>query len=380
MEKVFPTDILSKRERVIRAMDHQPVDRVPLHEQLSYNASIVSLYTGKEFHGFTFTLDDVGEVIRKTLDSCFPLVPNKGTDLETTDDGFVFQNENWTAWRLKRPFSDENGASEWLQHRIDRMKSSGMNIHTAVDVKDKSGNRFDPDAERQKYREYILDQQAKIGGTVLIDFSFTGFCDLYDAMGLEIFSYFCLDSEPLLQEYMDVSLENEIRRVEAVADVELSPVILIPEDFATKQGPIFNPTFLEKFHYPYLQKLTATWHAKGLKVIYHSDGNYRAALPSLIDCGVDGFYCLEPNCGMHTVELKQRWPHLTWAGGIDGVDILEFGTPEDVRNAVHRDIIETNALQEGGLLVASSSEMNPPIPAENFKAMVDAVGELVNNL
>ena len=152
----------------------------------------------------------------------------------------------------------------------------------------------------------------------------------------------------------------------------------MPEDFSTKQGPIFSPKFLDAYHYPYVQRLVRAWHAKGVKVIYHSDGNYKAAIPSLIDCGVDGFYCLEPNCGMDTVELKRKWPAMVWMGGINGVDTMEFGTPADVRRDVRRDILETDALATGGLFIASSSEINPPIPAENFKAMVDAVGELAN--
>jgi hypothetical protein len=49
-----------------------------------------------------------------------------------------------------------------------------------------------------------------------------------------------------------------------------------------------------------------------------------------------------------------------------------------VRAEVHRHIRETNALQTGGMMVASSSEINPPIPPGNFRAMVAAVGELRN--
>jgi len=90
---------------------------------------------------------------------------------------------------------------------------------------------------------------------------------------------------------------------------------------------------------------------------------------------VDGFYCLEPNCGMDIVELKNAWPERVWAGGVDGVDLLERGTPEQVRAEVRRHIAATRALETGGLFIASSSEINPPIPPENFRAMVEAVRE-----
>ena len=74
--------------------------------------------------------------------------------------------------------------------------------------------------------------------------------------------------------------------------------------------------------------------------------------------------------------LKNSFPGMVWAGGVDGVDLMERGTPAQVRAEVVRQLTETRALQTGGMFVASSSEINPPIPAENFRAMVEAVGLL----
>ena len=99
----------------------------------------------------------------------------------------------------------------------------------------------------------------------------------------------------------------------------------------------------------------------------------------MMDCGVDGFYCLEPSCGMDIVELKQRWPDMVWAGGIDGVDLMEKGTPEQVGSVVRRHIAETNALNDGGMLLANSSEINPTIRLENFIAMVETAGETLSH-
>jgi uroporphyrinogen-III decarboxylase len=78
---------------------------------------------------------------------------------------------------------------------------------------------------------------------------------------------------------------------------------------------------------------------------------------------------------MDGVELKNQWPDLVWAGSIDGVDLLERGTPDQVKAEVIRQIRESHALETGGFFVASSSEINPPIPPANFRAMVEAVGE-----
>ena len=381
-ERVFPADRLSKRERVLRTVRHQPVDRAVIHEQLSYSTEVAAHFAGRSFPSFGYTPRDVAAAVRRCLDTCFPIFELKGTDTVNTQDGFVVRNDNWTSWRVARPFQDEHGAGLWLRGRIEAMVRSGMNEHTAVNVDGREEHlapqEFSAGRVREEYRAWFLALQESVGDTVIIDFSFTGLCDLFDAMGLETFVFFAREYPLLLQEYMDVSITNELRRVEAVADSSLSPLIMIPEDIATKHGTIFPPAFLEAYHFPYVQRLTEAWHGRGYTVMYHSDGNYSGIIPQLMRTGVDGFYCLEPACGMDIVALKKRWPEMVWAGGLDGVDLMEKGSPEEVAREVTRQIQETDALRAGGLFVATSSEINPTIPVENFLAMVAAVGECVN--
>ena len=364
-ERVFPEDLIPKRERVELTLHHRAVDRVALHEQLSYNPAVVAAFAGRPVHGYEYGLPEVGRVIRLTMDMCFPPVPPSGTATVTDADGFVSRRDNWTTWHVSRPFSDTGGARDWLRKVIDRKRARLR--------------AFDGSAERDRHRAQALETQGLIGETVLCGFSTTGFCGVFDAMGLELYTYLTAESPELLTEHMGVSTALEEKRIHAVADPALSPVILIPEDFATKQGPIFSPEFLRAFHYPYVTRLAAAWHEHGFQVLYHSDGNYRKAIPDLMGCGVDGFYCLEPACGMDVVDLKTRWPQMVWAGGVDGVDLMERGTPDAVRAEVRRQVTETRALETGGLFVASSSEINPPIPLANFQAMVAAAGELRNS-
>lgn len=361
-EKLFETDILTKRERVERILNHQPVDRAALHEQLSLNPGVIELYTGKKTDGFNYTLDDIGTTVRKTLDMCFRIRAPIGTEKYTDPDGFVFKNDNWTTWHVGRPFNDAEGAKAWLEKRTKAILETD----------------FDPKMEKEKYKKEMSDMQKIVGETVIIDCSTTGMCSAFDLMGLEIFTFFYYDYPEVMTAYMEASVGLEVKRIHAVADTQLSPVVLIAEDFSTKQGPIFGPEFLELQHYPYVRRVSDAWHSHGYKVLYHSDGNYKKVIPDLMKTGVDGFYCLEPNCGMMIVELKKQWPEMVWAGGVDGVELMEYGNPEDVRKEVRRHIIETGVLQTGGMFVATSSEINPPIKPENFKAMVDTVGEIIN--
>lgn len=350
---------MTKLDRVLATLNHLPVDRCAVLEQLSYNPQVIADWTGREIHGFDYTVDDICAVIRQTCDLVMPPVAPKGTERVTSPDGFVTQHDNWTSWHVSRPFNDAEGARDWLRVHTRA-------LHEAP---------FDPAHARADYRRSMLDLQAKIGDTVILNYSWSGFSTSFDAMGLEIFTFFQLDYPEMLKEYMEVSVARELRRIHAMADVALSPVILIPEDFATKQGPIFPPSFLHEYHYPYVKRLVDAWHEHGVKALYHSDGNWKKVIPDLIACGVDGFYCLEPNCSMDIVELKNAWPKMVWAGGVDGVDLMERGTPAQVWAEVRRHIRGTDALATGGMFVASSSEINPPIPPENFRAMVEAVWE-----
>ena len=167
---------------------------------------------------------------------CFPPVVPLGVDTVTTEDGFIDRNDNWTSWHVSRPFVDEHGAAEWMKTLIAR---------TAVTTES-----LEPDRLRSEYRIDFERIQRMVGESVICNYSGTGFSMVFDRMGLEIFSYFTHVYPELFGEFMEASAEYEVRVATAVADRALSPVILIPEDFATKQGPIFSPEFLARYHYP----------------------------------------------------------------------------------------------------------------------------------
>ena len=362
-DRLFETDQLTKRERVERTLHLQPVDRVALHDQVSFNPGVIALYTGRDVRGFDYTYQEIGQVIRRTLDACFPPAAPRGSARETDADGFVIQRDQWTTWTVSRPFADVAGARAYLLHKMRELRQAP----------------FDPDAERARHRQRMQSLQQLIGDTVIIDYSISvGFCDCWSRLGLELFILLYDEDPQVVHDYIELHATRDLRRLHAIADPALSPVVLIAEDYATKHGPIFSPAFLRRVHFPWVAELARAWHEHGLKVLYHSDGNYRSTIPDLIACGVDGFYCLEPGVGMDIVGLKQQWPGHVWAGGVDGVDLLERGAPEQVAAEVRRHILETGALRAGGMFVGSSSEINPPIRPENYRAMVEAAGSLTN--
>jgi len=337
---------------------------VAIHDQVSFNPDVISLYTGKKINGFDYTLQDICDVIRMTLDMCFlPRAP-RGTERWTNEDGAVIQNDNWTQWVVNPPDIDEKKLKERYLNNINELKKK----------------KIDKDVERNNYRENILNTQKMIGDdTVICAYPITvGICGCWDHGIIEPFTYLYYSEPEIVSEYLALKTEKAIERIHCIADVSLSPVILIPDDLASKIGPVFSPTFLKKEFFPLLTKHVAAWKSHGIKVLFHSDGNWKILIDDFLKCGVDGFYCLEPAAGMDIIELKKRYPQAVWAGGLDGVDLMERGTPNAVRKEVRRQIEETDALNAGGVFLATSSEINPMIKAENYKAMIDEGRSIYN--
>ena len=81
---------------------------------------------------------------------------------------------------------------------------------------------------------------------------------------------------------------------------------------------------------------------------------------------------------MDIIELKKKYPRVIWAGGLDGVDLMERGNPDEVRKDVRKQILETDVLNTGGLFLGTSSEINPPIKPENDRAMIEEATSIRN--
>ncbi len=130
MEKLFPSDLLTRRERIERTLRCQPVDRVALRGQLSSNPRVIARDTGRAIAGVDYTLEDIGLVVRQTLDVRFPPVAPCGGGLVTTPDGFVYRCDRWTRWRVRRPFATPEGACRWLEEEARRLEAAPLSTKT----------------------------------------------------------------------------------------------------------------------------------------------------------------------------------------------------------------------------------------------------------
>ena len=162
------------------------------------------------------------------------------------------------------------------------------------------------------------------------------------------------------------------RRVfEEVGD--LIDIFRLADDIGGQQNLLISPRMLERYVKPRLLRCTALAHEFDIKVLFHTDGNVRSAIPNLINWGIDILDPLQPEApGMDPLELKREYgDRLCFSGGISAQDVLSLRGVEDVRAEVAR-AIQILAPGGGYILSPGHPSLQVDVPTENIIAMYSA--------
>ena len=130
-----------------------------------------------------------------------------------------------------------------------------------------------------------------------------------------------------------------------------------------------SPAWLRQSFFPRLATVLNAYHSRGIKVLFHSDGNLNSILDDLVEAGIDGLNPIEVVAGMDVGEIHRRYPGLFLCGGIDVSNLLPYGKPAEVRDAVCRALDAAG----GRIMIGSSTELSDNVPLENYLALRDAV-------
>jgi len=141
-------------------------------------------------------------------------------------------------------------------------------------------------------------------------------------------------------------------------------------DFGTQLGMFVSPEHWRRFILPSVKRLTDSAHEYGVKVLLHSCGSIRAAIPDIIDAGVDALNPVQVSAaGMSADELGREFGgRIMFVGGVDVHELLRKGTPDQVRQT-----IRDNKKHLGPAYVISTSHeaILPDVKLENLLAMFD---------
>jgi uroporphyrinogen decarboxylase len=158
---------------------------------------------------------------------------------------------------------------------------------------------------------------------------------------------------------------------------DLLDVVMIGDDLAGQPGPLFSPRFYRQVVRPRQQRVVDAIVARSpAKIWYHTCGDCSEYIPDLIEMGIDILNPVQISApGMDARRLKEKWGHeiVFWGGGIDAQHVLPFATPGEVRQAV-RENVETFK-PGGGYVFNNVHNIQAGVPPQNVVAMYEAAYE-----
>jgi uroporphyrinogen decarboxylase len=140
------------------------------------------------------------------------------------------------------------------------------------------------------------------------------------------------------------------------------------DDWGSQTALLVSLDMWREIFQPLYREYCARIHAAGKFAFLHSDGHITALIPELIEIGVDALnsqlFCMDLE------ELGRRFKgRITFWGEIDRQQVLPFGNPEDVREAVRR---VRRALDDGAGGVVAQLQFGKYDPKENIEAAFEA--------
>lgn len=339
---------MTGRERVLRALNFEPTDRVPMDiwvlpaARLAHGEAFAQLqkryeeridimsFVGPFDHGFTPEYYTVGTF--------------------TDPWGSVWRNlQPGVVGEVKQPvFADYGAMRDYVSPKAEFLRQ---------------WEQHKPALEQQ-LREARKTGKFLIGGWVSV-FERLQFLrgteDLYCDIALE---------EPELFDLIELVMDYLRAYVDAWAQMDVD-AIPFGDDWGTQISLLISPVTWVKLFQPLYQELFDRIHAAGKKVFFHSDGYIFDLYPHFIEMGVDAINSQLWCMGVEKV-AGQFAGKITFWGEISRQNTLPNGTPEDVK-ASARKMMQLLRVNGGGLI--GQSEMNRDVPLANVQAFYEAWDE-----
>lgn len=168
----------------------------------------------------------------------------------------------------------------------------------------------------------------------------------------------------------DKVTEQAVVRAKAFVEAGVD-ILYLGDDIGMQNGPMMSGEMYCEWIKPRLKQVIDA--AKSINpdiiVFYHSCGTVTSFIPDLIECGVDVLNPIQSEC-MDFEEIYQTYgDKICFHGTIGTQTVMPFGTPEEVRAAVTRNL---DIASKGGLFVAPTHLLEPEVPWENILAYVEA--------
>lgn len=175
-------------------------------------------------------------------------------------------------------------------------------------------------------------------------------------------------------EVLDRLTDLYLAFVEYTADLPVDG-ILFGDDWGDQRGVIIGPERWRELIKPRWARIYEAVHAHGKLVLSHSCGSVADIIPDAIEIGLDVLESCQPEAaGMNPYELKKQFgDKITFWGALGSQSTIPRGTPQEIRNEVHR--LKTEMARGGGYILAPAKPLQPETPVENAAAILESFTE-----
>jgi len=222
---------------------------------------------------------------------------------------------------------------------------------------------------------------ANLGGTALGDIALVPAVQLKEPKGIRGVSEWYISTlirEDFIKEIFDRQTDIAVENLKDFYNVignKIDVVYICGADFGTQNSTFCSPDAFARVWLPYYKKVNDWIHQNtGWKTFKHSCGSIISLLDHFIEAGFDIINPVQINAeGMDPKVLKKRFGEriVFWGGGVDTQGVFAFGTPQQVKEQVKRQVGILN--ENGGFVFNTVHNIQANVPFENVVAMLEAL-------
>jgi len=379
--------MMTSRERVLTALNHRQPDRVPIDlggnqtgiHRLAYARLLELLGRSEEIAIMDLVqqLAKPSEAVLERLHVDTRYVWAKGA---ASFKGAVRKRQ--TDGRSWNDFTDEFGVT-WSMpddypyyFDISHSPLAGLSLEQ---IKDYPFPKGDDPSRFEGLRERALELKRETPYAVVSGISGVVYEICWYMRGMENLFADMLRQPQVFEAIIDRTLQFWLDWFRLFLDEagDVVDVIMIGDDLAGQDGPLFSPAIYRAVVKPRQKRLVQYIKSRTqARIWYHSCGAVGDYIPDLLDNGIDILNPVQLSAkGMDPARLKAAYGDrlVFWGGGIDSQRLLPRATPAVVRDAVRRSL---EAFKPGGGYVFNSvHNLQPDVPPQNILAMFDAACE-----
>lgn len=363
---------MTNRDRFIRTMEYQPVDRVPNHEVGVWQQTIdrwsqegvhpYSLhwdwFTGEEY----FNMD-----AREFIPVQYSMMPPfDRIVLESNDRYEVFQDSNGIVRKalLEGTVRGQRlSMDQYLKFPVEKpedfrelRKRYESNLQSRYPAQWES---LYLQGWKERKHVLVLGKNVAAGGF---------YWRAREWMGTENLSLAWYDYPEMMHEMMEFYADFTIEVSRPILEKTDVDYFNLSEDLSMKNGPLLSPDTFRKFIKPHMRRLVDFLKSNGVRyVTLDTDGNPEVLIQDFLDIGIDLLWPCERAAGMDPVYLRKKYGRSLRLGG--GVDKRVLATTKQAIDE-HLELLRP-VVEEGGYTPQVDHLVPPDVSYDNFCYYMD---------